>query len=95
MNLFSRKKECADWARMESVIRANENQGQTKGLHEERLSIVEVNRLFTAIKNKYIVVNGEVLTDANGNPMMMSAQEAQDTRKQLIKKDMLLKVDII
>lgn len=95
MNLFSRKRECAQWAKEESVIRAKENRGQTKGLHEERLSIVEVNRLFETIKNKYIVVNGEVLTDTNGQPMMMSIDEAKATKKQLLERDMLLKVDII
>lgn len=93
--MFSRKRECADWAIAEAIHRAQENQGSSIGLHEERLSIVDVNRIIENTKNRYILVNGEVLTDANGNPMMMTLKEAKDTKKQLIEKDMLLKVDII
>lgn len=92
----TRKEECLQWAHTEYYSRCLEDMGSVIELTDASISIDDIESLFEAFNadTTYLVVNNEVVLE-NGVPMLMSLEEAQNTKNELLKKDMLLKVDLV
>lgn len=91
---MNRRTECLKWAAEEYIQRMEEDYGRTIQVGQG-VSIETIEQLNKALSQEvYLVVNNEILMNGS-HPMILTQEEAIETKKQLLKKDMLLKVDLI